>query len=284
MKNNELLNIKNDYVFKRIFGHKGNEELTKSLLEEITKTKINKIELAEEVNLGKNLMDDKIGILDIKAVIDGKIETDIEMQVAKSKDIIPRMLFYWSKMYTSTINSGEKYEKLRKTIIVLIADFELDELEGIENYYTKWKIKDDQGSNAVLTNDLEIYIIELPKYKGTHDNKLDLWVKFIKDYKEMEEFEMEDEVRKAYECLKEISKDKEERRLAELREKYIWEMNSAEKYGEEKGVKIGEKRGEEKGAKEKQKEIAKNMLGLKIDIPVIAKATGLTIEEIEKLQ
>ena len=98
MKNNELLNIKNDYVFKRIFGHKGNEKITKSLLEEITKTKINKIELAEEVNLGKNLMDDKIGILDIKAVIDGKIETDIEMQVAKSKDIIPRMLFYWSKM------------------------------------------------------------------------------------------------------------------------------------------------------------------------------------------
>lgn len=272
MKNNELLNIKNDYVFKRIFGHKGNEELTKSLLEEITKTKINKIELAEEVNLGKNLIDDKIGILDIKAVIDGKIEADIEMQVAKSKDIIPRMLFYWSKMYTSTINGGEKYDKLRKTIIVLIADFELDELEGIENYYTKWKIKDDQGSNAVLTNDLEIYIIELPKYKGTHDNKLDLWVKFLKDYKEMEEFEMEDEVKEAYECLKEISKDAEERRLAELREKYIWEMNSAEKYGEEKGE------------KKKQIEIAKNMLKKGMNTKDIAELIGLSEKEIEKIK
>ena len=95
-----------------------------------------------------------------------------------------------------------------------------------------------------------------------------------------EELLASDEVRKAYECLKEISKDAEERRLAELREKYIWEMNSAEKYGEEKGEKIGE----EKGAKKKQKEIAKNMIKLEIDVSVISKATGLTIEEIQKLK
>ena len=30
----ELLNPKNGYVFKRIFGHKGNEEITKQMLKQ----------------------------------------------------------------------------------------------------------------------------------------------------------------------------------------------------------------------------------------------------------
>ena len=41
----ELLNIKTDYVFKRIFGHVGNEEITKDFLSSILKEKVSKIEL-----------------------------------------------------------------------------------------------------------------------------------------------------------------------------------------------------------------------------------------------
>ena len=70
----KLLNPKNDYVFKRIFGYKGNENITKSLLESITGTKINKIEIKEETNLYKDLIGDKVGILDIKAVLDNEIQ------------------------------------------------------------------------------------------------------------------------------------------------------------------------------------------------------------------
>ena len=41
----KLLDPKNDYVFKRIFGHTGNEEITKGLIQSIIPDKIDKIEL-----------------------------------------------------------------------------------------------------------------------------------------------------------------------------------------------------------------------------------------------
>ena len=141
-KQKKLLNPTNDYVFKRIFGYKGNENITKSLLESITGTKINKIEIKEETNLYKNLIGDKVGILDIKAVLDNEIHTDIEMQIANNKSIIHRILFYWSKMYISNLSEGEDYKKLKKTIIVLFTDFKLEELNLINNYYSKWQIKE----------------------------------------------------------------------------------------------------------------------------------------------
>jgi len=41
----DLLNPKIDYVFKRIFGYAGNENITKSLLNSILNTKIKNLSL-----------------------------------------------------------------------------------------------------------------------------------------------------------------------------------------------------------------------------------------------
>ena len=44
------------------------------------------------------MLDDKVGILDVKAKINGNINCDIEMQVVDQKNIEKRILFYCSKM------------------------------------------------------------------------------------------------------------------------------------------------------------------------------------------
>ena len=75
----KLLNPKNDYVFHRIFGNAGNEEFTKDLLKCITKENIIDIELDCNPIAGKDLFDDKIGILDIKAKLNNNINCNIEM-------------------------------------------------------------------------------------------------------------------------------------------------------------------------------------------------------------
>ena len=46
---------------------------------------------------------DKIGILDVRAIIDGKINCDIEVQVVDQRNIEKRILFYWSKLYIDSI-------------------------------------------------------------------------------------------------------------------------------------------------------------------------------------
>ena len=185
----KLLDPKNDYVFKRIFGHTGNEEITKGLLQSIIPDKIDKIELDSNPITEKDLLDDKVGILDIKAKLnDGNVNCDIEMQVVDQKNIEKRILFYWSKMYVQTLKVGEDYENLKRCIVILITDYDLEKLKEIPEYVTKWKIKEEKYSKLVLTKDLELYIISLEKARNsTKNKKMELynWLKFINNPKEM---------------------------------------------------------------------------------------------------
>ena len=295
----KLLKLTNDYVFKRIFGYSGDEEVTKILLRDILQTEVNNIKLDNNTITEKDLLDDKVGILDIKASINKKIECDIEMQVVNQKDIEKRLLFYWSKIYSKTIKEGKGYESLKKSIVVLIADFKFKGLKSIPKYITKWNLREEEYSHIVLTDVLEIYIIELEKFSKQAENRanknLDFWIKFIKNpevinmsenkkikqenIEEKEEKELEETKRaigKAKEKLEQISNDEHEIYLAELREKYIRDQYSIEAYGYD--------RGKEDGEKQKTIAIAKKMLEQKVDIELIKTCTGLTEEEINKLK
>ncbi len=89
----KLLNIKTDYVFKRVFGHIGNEDITKNFLSCILRQEVSNIELEKNTILEKDLIDDKIGILDIKAEINNNTNVDIEMQIIDKKNSAQRILF-----------------------------------------------------------------------------------------------------------------------------------------------------------------------------------------------
>ena len=185
----KLLDPKNDYVFKRIFGHSGNEQITKNLLESIIPDKIDQIELDSNPITEKDLLDDKVGILDIKAKLNnGNVNCNIEMQVVDQKDIEKRILFYWSKMYIQTISSGNDYESLKRCIVILITDYDIESLKELPDYITKWKIMEEKYAELELTNMLELYIISLNKAKNsTKTKKEDLllnWLKFINNPKE----------------------------------------------------------------------------------------------------
>lgn len=271
-----LFNLKNDYIFKRTFGYSGDEDVTKVFLRDILKTNISDISLNNNTITEKELLDDKVGILDIKAVIDNRIQCDVEMQVVKQSDIEKRIVFYWSKMFSNQIKSGQTYEALNKTIAILIADFELDTLQNIKKYATKWNLREEEYHSVILTDVLEIYIIELPKFsKYLHMHKslnLDLWVNFIKNFEvrimaddnnnlenindsnndlDDDVFSIHDSdddsvketkkaIQKAKKKLEELSKDEHERYLADLREKYILDQNSIERYGYLRGKEEGE--------------------------------------------
>ena len=291
----DLLNPKNDYVFKRIFGYTGNEEITQGLLQAIIPDKINRIELDANPITEKDLFDDKIGILDIKAKLnDGDANCDIEMQMVDQKDIEKRILFYWSKMYTQTINVGKQYEKLKRCIVILITDYNIKKLREIPEYVTKWQIREEKYTKIVLTNVLELYIIETEKAKDIRANvKEDLynWIKFINNPEEESEMENK-EIKQARKVLEEISQDERERRLTELREKYRMDQHAIMlagydeglEAGIEQGIKQGIEQGIAQGSMERQKEIAKKLLELKMPLEEIITITELSKEEIEKLK
>lgn len=283
----KLLDPKIDYVFKRIFGYIGNEEITKGLISSIIQKEISNIELDNNPILEKDLLDDKVGILDIRAKIENKINCNIEMQIVDRKNIEKRILYYWSKLYNMNIKAGKDYENLEKVIVILITDYEIDSLKEIKKYETKWNIREEEYQKVILTEVMEFYIIEIPKYEKykdkTENEKLNKWIKFIK---EPGGIEMGDdkEIKKAKEVLEEISQDKRERYLAELREKYILDQKAIEDAGYDKGLREGMTQGIAQGKKEEKKKIAKNLLKINMLIEQIEEVTGLTKEEIEKLK
>lgn len=153
----------NDYVFKRLFGHVGNEKITAGLISSIIKQEIKTIKINENPITEKDMKDDKVGILDLKAKLNGEILCNIEMQVVQEKDIDRRIMFYWGKTYTGEIKEGDRYSALQKTIVILIANFELHNLKEIPKFHTKWQIREEKYRKIILTDTLEIHIIELPK-------------------------------------------------------------------------------------------------------------------------
>ena len=285
MSEQKLLNLTNDYIFKRTFGYKESGEITKILLRDILQDDVSSVQLEYQTITEKELMDDKVGIMDIKAVLNGNTQCDIEMQVVNQHNIEKRILFYWAKMYTHSIKEGNEYNDLKKSICVLIADFELDGLKDIRKYITKWNIREEEYKSVILTDVLELVIIELPKYikyaKKEKRQNLNLWLEFLKnpeviivanenDSKDIRE--TKNAIKNAQENLEKISQDEHEKYLAELREKYIRDQVAVQEYGYYKGQEV------------KQKEIAKKLLEEGMDIETVARITELDVEEIKKIQ
>jgi len=81
---------------------------------------------------------------------------------------------------------------------------------------------------------------------------------------------------KAMDTLQYLSQDSEARRLYEARQKYLHDEASMLEGAKQAGMKAGVQAG--------IREVAKNMLALNLDIATIAKATGLSEQEILALK
>ena len=280
----KTLSPKLDVVFQALFGEVGSERITKNFLETILNKKIEKIDLSKNPILRREFKDDKLGVLDILAELDGKEKCNIEMQLVNSKSIIERILYYWSRLYSRQIKIGQDYNLLERTIIILITDFKIESLEELD-YHSRWKIMEDkQGKKIILTQKLEIDIIELPKIIGKEkeqDNLLD-WLYFLENPKSRrvtEKMEENKEIKEAVEKLDSLSEDERMQRIADLREKAILD----EKAIYAKGLDDGIKEGLEKGKEKEKLEIAKKLKKEGMNTELIAEITGLKIKEIAEI-
>ena len=108
--------------------------------------------------------------------------------------------------------------------------------------FDKPTIRESRYGKIVLTDDLEINIIEISKVKQLDEKDvLTKWITFLKDsYGEETQSmaEKEEIIKEALEKLEEINSDEAKVRIAELHEKYIMdkadELLTAEHIGIEK--------------------------------------------------
>ena len=258
-----LMKPKVDFCFKELME---DEEVRNAFLAAVLG--INLEEIVESRILPSHLRqkdkDDKLGILDVRVLLNNKEQIDIEIQVTSSEYWAERTLFYLGKMFVDQLKPGEDYQKLEKCIHIGILNFIMFD---DEEYYSRFHFWSDKG-RKLYSDKFEIHTLELPKL-AKHDypeTELLKWLQFINAETE-EEFKMAAEkdpyIEKAYESLVHLSADERARLEYEAREKQIRDHQFFSRIyketGYRQGVKEGEVKGREKGRIQECIEILQEM-------------------------
>ena len=277
----KLLKPKNDVVFQSIFNQ-NNEKITKAFVEALLDEKITKMTINNDQILVRDAPDDKLGILDLELDINNNEKVDVEIQLIERANFAERLLFYFSRLYASQIKRGDDYSEAKKVILIAIIDYHLELTQTISEMETVWKLCEKNHPNLVLTDSIEICILELDKVKNTYyKNKLDKkaqWMLFLDDpnSREVKEImEKNNDIKDAVIEVHERSKDEQLRRIAELKEKAIMD---------EKAIyKAGRLRGEKEGKLQNSIKIIKNLHSMNLTVSQIAQAVDMSESEVQKI-
>ena len=283
----EIVKPKTDVVFKRIFTDKNNVDLLQDLLSAILDIPSNSIKNIEVKNgeLPPEAIGNKFGRLDISLEFENTL-VNIEMQVNKQSDFSDRVLFYWAKLYTSSLKAGDDYGQIQSSISINIVDFNMFECKEFHSAFTMMEKK----RYEVLSDKCQIHFLELNKLAEEPKTKLEIWLKLI-DAESEEELDMlanmessmieNTPIQKAIMVVKELSADEKLKELARLREKALHDEASALKTAKEEGRTEGRTEGIIEGIEK----VALNMLKQgNIVKEQIAALTGLSLSRIEEIE
>lgn len=232
-----VISAKLDIIFKKIFTE--NEDMLHSFVasmleipqERIKEIKITNPELPPETLAGK------FSRLDLSLKVDDKL-VNVEIQVKNDADYRDRTLFYWAKLYSSELKSGEDYSELKQTITINIINFNMF---STDDYHTEVAAM-IKGTGEVFSDKFSIHFFELKKVgrKPDPNNSRELWLQFINADSE-EEFEMISQtnvpiMKKAVNVIYDMSEDTKIREIARLREKALHDEASALKNAKAEGM------------------------------------------------
>jgi predicted transposase/invertase (TIGR01784 family) len=279
-KDSNLLLPKSDFVFGLLFGHPDYTDLLTSLLQSILDLPPSEYKSVKVLNptLRPEMPNDKTGILDIKVSTKSGKVIDVEIQVRNLPNLQERIMFYVSMMFTKQIKKGQHYSQIKQVIGIYILDYNY--LPGKQFHHTYNLIEKKTGE--ILTDLLEIHIIELPKVQSDKGNMLCNWMKFIHCDTEAEMAvvaERSPAIKKAYKRVVELSADEKNQIWEDYIEKWDHDRATDLHWAREQGVKIGESKAA-KIIKEKDAALLEQAVALSKQ----AAALQAALAEIERLK
>jgi len=284
------INPFSDWSFKRIFGQEYSKDLLIEFLNQlllgeqhITNVKFKDKEMLPETK------DQKRGIIyDVFCTTDTGEHIIVEMQNKSQAYFIDRSLFYASKTIVDQGIKGQWDYHLTPVYVICFMNFDVD--ENTPKKFRTDVVLADKESGEVYSNKIRFIYLVMPLFKKKEEECntfLDCWIYNLKHMETLEKMPFEAQ-HKIFKRLAEIADSKT--LTKEEQEKYdnsmmvMWDNYAVYKHAEEKGIIKGEAKGRAEGKKEKAEEIALNLLAYNTPLEVIAKSTGLSIEEIKKLK
>ncbi len=273
---------KYDKAFKEIMMKEENFEILKKVLESILEVTIEKIEL-QPLHIPTGNIHLKGKEVDLLVVTNqGKIE--VEVNTYYNDYVRVRNFSYITNIYNNQVTVGDKYSE-DTNVIQINLNYGIPDTK----YRRIYKVRDEEGKEYI--KNFYIYEINMEKLKKIWYDKNELEIEKnkyllmldmeIKDIKKLPKDKVVKEYMEKIEKLNNdpmfinwITKEKDEQMI----------KNTQLYNATQQGINIGINQGINQGIKQEKIEIAKSMLKKNMDIEDIIDITGLTKEEIEKLQ
>ena len=273
-----------DDWFKRTFGTEPNKGLLIMLLKElIPEHDIKDLTYVQQEHINP-FPGKKDALIDVECVDTDGTRFIVEMQVARQRFFYERSLFY------STFGIQQQVEKSSSmdygfppVYFVGFTDFSLH--EGSDRVLYRYSLRENETGEE-MTGSLHFVFLELTNCRKALTPEATLLDNFCYALHNMEHLtdrpeELKEEIFKRLFKTAEIATFTPEERI-----KYENDMTTERdiqnyiSYAREKGLEEGRAEGREEG----RIEAAKNMLADEISIDLVAKYTGLSIEQVKELK
>jgi len=234
----------NDFAFKKTFGTVENKPALISLLNAILDlaSPIVDVTIENPYNL-QDFLDDKLSILDIKAMDENQSVYSVEMQLTILDGLVQRIVFYGCELYADQLRASDDYTELKPVYSICLANGIL--WKDATNVHHSFRLT-DQASGRILGETIQIHTIELPRYNLTEvdvatASTLDRWLYWFLHAHEYEPAALlnlfpEAAMQLATQTITRISEITEDKTMYDAREKSIrdhqWALHAAHKEGE----------------------------------------------------
>ena len=247
----ELLDPKNDYVFKKLFASA--PALLAALINAVRSDEP-PIEVVEVTNprIEPEEMNGKFIVLDILAKDQQGRLFNIEMQVRRFDAWSARSTYYLARTLSNQIVSGQDYLALKPVIGIHLLDFDLFDAPHQANQ-AQWcfELRDRKNTQTKLGDELQLHIIELSKADrlGLTPGHLKHWIALFEHWQEESTMQTIDypPVQQALDRLKGLSADAETRRMAWVRERALLDEATALHEATARGLAKGKLEGKLEG-------------------------------------
>ena len=245
--------VTNDYMFRSVF--QTSKEALKGLLSAllyIPEEEILSCEICNPIILG-TAIDEKTCILDIRVLLNGNKQINLEMQMGSVENWTDRSVFYLCRMVTD-MKKGLDYTQTKPSIHIGI--MMKSPIPEDAAFYNEYALK-NRRTGYEFTGKIALHVLDLSCLEQVPEEErnsaLYYWacVFKAKTWKEVLAMtEQSESIKKAVVTLRELSEDEKIRLQCEARERYQMDWQSSMRTSREKGREEGRKEGRESGRKE----------------------------------
>ena len=284
----KYINPYTDFGFKKLFGEEANKDLLIDFLNALLpkKHRIKTLSFKNPDQLGAT-ESDRRAVFDVYCEAKSGEKLIVEMQKAEQEYFKDRSVYYAAHPIRSQGQKGKWNYELKTVYLIGILDFIYDINDPNPILIREVSLKDQHGKE--FYEKLQMIYIQMPLFDKTEselEDRKDKWLYFLKNLPSLEHIPAilkEKVFQKAFltaEIASMTEKDRDfyEQNLDDYRT-YLATIETAENKGIRKGIDIGRAEGEV----QKTMDIARNMKKDGVDLSFITKYTGLSPDEISRL-